>query len=108
MTENHTEHSPTGHVTLGKYVVGFALAMVLTLASFGIVVAGVQPTYIAIIVLVIAAVLQILVHLHYFLHLDRSKDQTWNMVSIVFTALIVFVFIAGTVWVIMTLNSRLM
>ncbi len=108
MTEIHTEPSSTGHVSLGKYVVGFALAMILTLVSFGIAIAGVTPKYIAVIGLVIAAVLQILVHLHYFLHLDRSKDNMWNMVSIVFTALIVLVFIAGTVWVIFTLNSRLM
>jgi len=106
MTENHTEHS--GHVTVGKYMVGFVLAIILTAASFGIVAAGVGPKYIAIIGLVVAAVVQILVHLHYFLHLDRSKDNTWNMVSIVFTALIVLIFIAGTVWVIFTLNMRLM
>jgi len=96
------------HVSMGKYMVGFALAIVLTLISFGIVVAGVQPKYIAIIGLIAAAVVQILVHLHYFLHLDRSKENTWNMVSIVFTALIVLIFIAGTVWVIFTLNARLM
>ena len=107
MTDNHTDPS-TGHVSMGKYLVGFGLAIVLTLISFGIVVAGMQPKYVAVIGLVVAAVLQILVHLHYFLHLDRSKDQLWNVLSIAFTALIVFIFIAGTVWVIFTLNGRLM
>lgn len=106
MTEQHPQ--PTGHVSLKKYMVGFGLAMVLTLVSFGIVLAGVSPKYVAVIGLVVAAVAQILVHLHYFLHLDRSKENTWNMISIVFTTLIVMIFIAGTVWVIFTLNLRLM
>lgn len=110
MTDNHTEHTvDSGHqISASKYMVGFVLAIVLTLISFGIVAAGVGPKYIAILGLVAAAVVQILVHLHYFLHLDRSKDNTWNLISIVFTALIVAIFIAGTVWVIFTLNMRLM
>jgi len=106
--EKHAEHTSTGHVSTGKYMVGFVLAILLTLLSFGIVALGVQPAYLAVIGLVLAATVQILVHLHYFLHLDRSKEMQWNFISIVFTALIVFIFIAGTVWVIVTLNSRMM
>ena len=107
---SHEEGKPaaTGHVSVGKYMVGFVLAIVLTVASFGIVAAGVQPTYVAVIGLVIAAVVQILVHLYYFLHLDLSSEMQWNFISIVFTALILFIFVAGTVWVIFTLNARLM
>jgi cytochrome o ubiquinol oxidase operon protein cyoD len=106
--EKHAEHSGGHQVTTGKYMVGFVLAIILTVISFGIVAMGIQPAYLAIIGLVLAATVQILVHLHYFLHLDRSKSMEWNLISIVFTALIVFIFIAGTVWVIVTLNSRLM
>lgn len=108
MSENHGEPSSVGHVSTGKYLVGFVLAVVLTLISFGLVVAGVQPKYVAVIGLIVAATAQILVHLHYFLHLDRSKEMSWNLASIAFTALIVLIFIAGTVWVIFTLNSRMM
>jgi cytochrome o ubiquinol oxidase operon protein cyoD len=108
MSENHSEHAAEGHASLGKYLIGFGLAVVLTLVSFGIVAAGLQPKYIAVIALIVAAVAQIFVHLHYFLHLDGSKESSWNMVSIVFTALIVGIFVAGTVWVIFTLNARLM
>ncbi len=109
MSEKHAEHTDAGHqVSTGKYMVGFVLAIILTVASFAIVAFGVKPAYLAIIGLVLAATVQILVHLHYFLHLDRSKEMEWNLISIVFTVLIVFIFIAGTVWVIVTLNSRLM
>jgi len=104
--EKHADHSP-GHLR-GQYVVGFILAILLTVVSFGIVALGVQPQWLAVVALVVAATVQIFVHLRYFLHLDTSKEMTWNLVSIVFTALIVFIFIAGTVWVIFTLNARMM
>lgn len=108
MAHDEAAHSGSGHISTGKYMVGFILAVVLTLISFGIVAAGVRPAYVAVIGLVLAAVVQILVHLYYFLHLDLSKENTWNFISIVFTAIILFVFIAGTVWVIFTLNARMM
>ena len=108
MSHEENSHAGTGHVTVGGYMIGFVLAIVLTLISFGIVVAGVAPKFVAVIGLILAAIVQILVHLRYFLHLDRSKENTWNMIAIVFTAIILFIFVAGTVWVIFTLNSRMM
>jgi cytochrome o ubiquinol oxidase operon protein cyoD len=108
MTHEVDSHSGASHVSTGKYMIGFGLAIVLTLISFGIVAAGTRPISVAVVGLVIAAVIQILVHLHYFLHLDRSKEKQWDFISIAFTALILVIFIAGTVWVIFSLNSRLM
>ena len=108
MAHQENGHAGAGHVSTGKYVVGFVLAIVLTVISFAIVAAKVAPPSFAIVALVVAAVAQILVHLHYFLHLDLSKEMQWNFISIAFTALILLIFVAGTVWVIFTLNTRLM
>jgi len=107
MTHEESNHAPAGHATVGKYMIGFVLAIVLTLISFGIVAAGIQPGYAAVVGLVLAAVVQMLVHLYYFLHLDFSREMQWNFISIVFTAIILLIFIAGTVWVIFSLNSRM-
>lgn len=104
--EKHADHSPAK--LRGQYLVGFVLAILLTIVSFGIVAVGLQPQWVAVVGLALAATVQILVHLRYFLHLDRSKEMEWNVVTIAFTGLIVFIFIAGSVWVIFTLNSRMM
>jgi cytochrome o ubiquinol oxidase operon protein cyoD len=108
MTHEENRHPGPGHATVGKYMVGFVLAIVLTLISFGIAAAGIQPAYAAVVGLVLAAIVQMLVHLYYFLHLDFSREMRWNFISIVFTAIILLIFIAGTVWVIFSLNSRMM
>jgi cytochrome o ubiquinol oxidase operon protein cyoD len=107
MTQEDKGHSPTGHLSFGKYFLGFILAILLTLVSFAIVVADVQPKYFAVIALVLAAVVQIIVHLYYFLHLDRSPEMRWNFIAIAFTALILLIFVGGTVWVMYSLNSRM-
>jgi len=56
-----------GHLSATKYLVGFALAVLLTIVSFGL--ASVQgiPRSSALPGLFIAAILQMLVHLHFFL-----------------------------------------
>ncbi len=97
-----------GHLSAGKYMVGFSLAVILTLVSFGLVATGVLSKAWAIPVLSVAAFAQMLVHLHYFLHLDRSAGMRWNLVALGFTAILLFIFILGTVWIMATLNSRMM
>lgn len=96
-----------GHLSTGKYLAGFVLAVLLTIFSF--VLASFQrATSYVLPGLFIAAILQMLVHLHFFLHLDRSSKQRWNLVTLAFSMLLIFVFVGGSIWVMTTLNSRMM
>jgi cytochrome o ubiquinol oxidase operon protein cyoD len=94
--------------TLGTYVTGFVLAVVLTVIPFGLVMSGVLPRWATVAGVFTAAVAQILVHLHYFLHLDTSSEQRWNLLAIVFTFLIMFILVAGSVWIMFNLYYRTM
>lgn len=109
MTQNHGENAGHGHATTKSYVTGFLLALILTFVSFGVVMmqdAVSKPVLYT--VLALAGIVQMFVHLHYFLHLDWSKEQRWNLIAILFTALLLFIFIGGTIWVMYTLNTRMM
>ena len=55
-----------------------------------------------------AGIVQILVHLHYFLHLDTSSASRWNVLALIFTLLIMVLFVGGTLWIMYTLNYRMM
>lgn len=96
------------HSTYKSYLIGFALAVVLTLISFGFVLMEQVPKRVAVIGLFVAALLQMFVHLRYFLHLNGSSESRWNVVLLAFTALLVFIFVGGTIWVMYTLNARMM
>ncbi len=106
--QNHHENMGAAKVTTRTYITGLILAVVLTVISFGLVMSDAVDRTTAIVGLFIAGLLQMFVHLYYFLHLNRSSEQRWNVVALAFTALLLFIFIGGTLWVMYTLNMRMM
>ena len=90
------------------YLVGLGLAVLLTATSFFI--AGTdlvwQPSIpVAIIVLAIA---QMGVHLVFFLHITTGPDNANNVLALAFGLLIVFLVIAGSLWIMANLNHNMM
>ena len=104
----HTEKMGAGHVTVLRYVVGYLFAVMLTIGSFALAMTHTISKEATLTGLFVFAVLQMLVHLHYFLHLDRSSQQRWNIIALAFTALLLFIFVGGSLWVMFTLNARMM
>ena len=97
------------HFSLRGYLVGFALSVILTAIPFWLVMAKVIPSpTVTGIVLVAFAVVQILVHMVYFLHLDARSEGGWNLLSIMFTLILVVILLAGTLWVMHHMNTNMM
>ena len=108
MAHEALDSSGASSGTLGTYVTGFVLAVVLTVIPFGLVMSGALPRWATVTGVFAAAVVQILVHLHYFLHLDTSSEQRWNLLAIAFTFLIMLILVAGSVWIMFNLYYRTM
>ena len=76
-----------------SYTTGFILSIVLTAIAFGV---GDDRATLSrsdvLFGILRAATVQILVHLHYFLHLDTSSARRWNVLALVFTVLIMILF----------------
>lgn len=94
--------------SLRVYVTGFVLAVLLTLLAFGLVMGKELSPASTLAVIFIAAVAQIIVHLRFFLHLDTSSAQRWNLAAFALTLLIVTIVIAGSVWIMLSLHGRTM
>jgi cytochrome o ubiquinol oxidase operon protein cyoD len=89
------------HASIKSYVIGFVLSVILTAIPFGLVMDqshGFSTDTILAAVLVFAVV-QVFVHVVYFLHMDRSAEQRWNVVAFAFTLLILVIVVAGSVWI---------
>ena len=69
---------------------------------------GVLSREVTIVVLILSAIAQLVVHLFYFLHMDSTEKGRFNMLSFVFTAVIVFIVIAGSIWIMWNLNNNMM
>ena len=97
------------HGTMTTYVTGFVLSVILTAIPFWLVMGGVlsSTTATAVIVLVLAVV-QIGVHMVFFLHLDTRSEGGWNMLALIFTLIMVFIVLTGSLWVMYHLNVNMM
>jgi cytochrome o ubiquinol oxidase subunit IV len=91
-----------------SYAIGFIFSIVLTAIAFALVMSSAVSRSVAVGGIFGAAMAQILVHLHCFLHLDVSSGKRWNLLALLFTFLIMTIFVGGTLWIMYTLNNRMM
>ena len=94
--------------SLKSYLTGFVLSLMLTDIPFALVMSGAWSSAATLAGIFSAGLVQILVHLHYFLHLDTSSAGRWNVVALIFTLLIMVLFVGGTIWIMSSLNYRMM
>jgi len=91
-----------------SYTAGLALAILLTIVSFVVSQTHLLwPPGIPVGLLVLAFA-QIGVHLVFFLHLGSGSDNTNNILALAFGVLIVFLVIAGSIWITTNLNENMM
>jgi len=103
-----TDEAGASRASFTSYAAGFSLSLLLTMLAFGLVWIGAAPRSVTILAIVALAVVQFLVHMHTFLHLDRSSSARWNLMALLFTLLIMALFVGGTLWIMHSLNTRMM
>ncbi len=97
------------HSSLRDYTIGFVLSVILTAIPFWLVMAKViSDRNTAVLVLGAFAVVQILVHMVYFLDMNGNVEGGWTMLSTIFTVVFVAIAIAGTLWVMFHMNANMM
>jgi cytochrome o ubiquinol oxidase subunit IV len=96
------------HGSLRSYVVGLVLSLLLTLASFGAVMAKVMPRDVGLAVIVVLCVAQLIVQLVWFLHIGTARDQRSNAVIFVCTAFLIVVIVGLSLWVMHNANANMM
>lgn len=108
-SHDHHDDSPVSHSTFKGYMTGFVLAVVLTAIPFWLVMAKVfdKPNTTALVILAFAVV-QIVVHMVYFLHMDAKSEGGWNMLALIFTLVVVVITLAGSLWVMYHMNTNMM
>jgi cytochrome o ubiquinol oxidase operon protein cyoD len=123
--------SGENHPNTATYLTGFVLAVLLTLLAFGLVIVGrgcslepidkvlgifsygeviieKMPHHLIIVGVIVLAILQISVHLRYFLHLSFGSPQNWNLLAILFALFIIIIMVGGTLWIMNDLNGHMM
>ena len=92
---------------LRSYLTGFVLALILTAIPFALVAFNPLTKLPTLVIIAVAAAVQVLVHLRYFLHLDLTSTPRENLVAIVFTAILIFLMVGGSFWIMFDLHNRM-
>ena len=85
------------------------LAAILTAIPFWLVMDGVLDSKLATAVLVMGiGVVQIVVHMVFFLHMNPRSEGGWTLMALIFTLVVVGIALAGSLWVMHHLNTNMM
>lgn len=106
--DDHGGASDESNARLATYVLGLALAILLTAASFWIAKTNLIYGPGVPVALATLAVAQMGIHLVFFLHLTTAPDNTNNILALAFGLLIVGLIVFGSVWIMAHLNHNLM
>ena len=109
------DHAPGDEPARGReiaegilgYLVGLALAILLTAVSFFLAGSWLVWRPSIPIALIVLAIAQIGVHLVFFLHITTGPDNANNVLALAFGVLIVMLLIIGSLWIMGNLNHNM-
>jgi cytochrome o ubiquinol oxidase operon protein cyoD len=104
--DEHADEASVGH-GVRSYIIGLALAVLLTAASFYVAASHLVWGPAIPMALVTLAVAQMGIHLVFFLHITTGPDNTNNVLALAFGVLIVALILGGSVWIMDHLNYNM-
>jgi cytochrome o ubiquinol oxidase operon protein cyoD len=105
---HHSDQELATASSIKSYLIGFIASLALTVIPFAAVMGGTLDRSSAIILVALFACIQIIVQVYFFLHLDASKRERWNVLSLVFTLVIVAIVLVGSLWVMYNLHINML
>lgn len=107
--DHHDHHEEGPHSSFSGYMLGFMASVFLTAIPFWLVMGDVFSSRGTTVLIILAfALVQILVHMVYFLHMNFQSEGGWTMLSLIFTVILLFITLAGSLWVMHHMNVNMM
>ena len=99
----------TGHKTFGIYLFGFIACIVLTLIPFAAVMYHPFSHGHTFLIMIVSAIFQFFVQVICFLRLNTKSEQGLiNVLSFMFSIVVLLVLIGGSLWIMYHLNYNMM
>ncbi len=105
MSNEHIAGAAPG--TLRTYLVGFVLSVVLTAVPFALVMTSALSQTAILVTILVFAVVQIVIHLIFFLHLNGSSEGRWNVIAFAYTVVVLAVVVGASIWIMYHLNYNM-
>ncbi|KEI35125.1 cytochrome o ubiquinol oxidase subunit IV [Allofrancisella frigidaquae] len=110
MAKEHLYDHETGaaYGTHKSYIQGFILSVVITTIAFVLVGFKLLSPVALCVSVALLALIQLFVQLVFFLHLSTDSKARWNLISAIFALIVVFIVVAGTIWIMFDLYDMMM
>ena len=105
---DHSDAHEEAHGTRKGYWIGFALSVVLTAIPFWLVMVRPLTTQATALIIMAFAAIQMVVHMIFFLHMNRRAEGGWSIMALLFTVVIVLIALSGSLWVMYHMNENMM
>ena len=96
------------HGSRKGYMIGFGLSVVLTAIPFWLVMTRPLTTQATALIIMLFAAVQMVVHMIFFLHMNRRAEGGWSIMALIFTVVIVIIALSGSLWVMYHMNANMM
>lgn len=93
---------------IARYVTGFVLCLLMTVVAYAIVVNELLTVDWTVAVLAILALLQVILQLVFFLKLGHEVGTKWRVISFISMAAVLFIIVAGSIWIMYHLDYNMM
>jgi cytochrome o ubiquinol oxidase operon protein cyoD len=92
-----------------SYSIGFVLSIILTILAYLFVVNGTVVLSGGVVAgaIIWCAGAQLLVQLVFFLHLGSGSKPRWNLIILIFTLIILFIIVGGSLWIMANLKTNM-
>ena len=90
------------------YAVGFLSSIGLTLSAFWVVTYHILAGWSAAWAILSLALVQCIIQLFLFLHLGDDTRPRWKFLSMIFMLAVLIIIVVGSLWIMQSLNSRMM
>ena len=109
-SQGHVGHvvAELPHARLRDYAIGFALSVILTATPFWLVMTRPLSAGVTVAIIMIFALVQVVVHMVYFLHMSPKAEGGWSLTSLIFAIIVVLIMLCGSLWVMYHLNANMM
>ena len=106
--QDHRHEHDEAHGSRKGYWIGFALSVVLTAIPFWLVMTMTLSKQLTAFIIMAFAAVQMLVHIVFFLHMNRRAEGGWSIMALLFTVVIIGIALSGSLWVMYHMNTNMM
>ncbi len=101
-------HGSVKHGSVKTHLLGFILSIILTIISFAAAMSSPTSHAITLTVIISSGLIQVLVHIICFLHMNISSKEHWNLTALLFTITVICIILIGSLWIMYNLNNNMM